>query len=374
MYDIINMVISMYQKFLDDLRKKYNYDDNLINAIKISIVAMVDTYGEENINKILNLFYNTRIFSTGDMSKESRDKIRKTVLGESNSDIVEDLDNVYGTNIDPGAFYSYEAIYDENMDVVGEKRRIVVNDLSGKVNEEGYKKLFNTSINMPYFLHELNHAYAMQTPIYEKNNNEITSKHGMFKNTIKYDISTDNKKHVKDIDNQGIITEEMINEMYTQRQLIKILNKSKYEEVENELNNINHVSTSYNSLLIMFANELENLIGKERLSDYREKNDFSVIKEFNDIVKNSEIAKKYIGTTDAFEYFSSKCYELFDLSLHKYQMDIDKYKLESYKIMVDVFAPICAYKEVKYGTSNLEKYENSREEYLGTEEKQYKTK
>ena len=57
----------MYQKFLDDLRKKYNYDDNLINAIKISIVAMVDTYGEENINKILNLFYNTRIFSTGDM-------------------------------------------------------------------------------------------------------------------------------------------------------------------------------------------------------------------------------------------------------------------------------------------------------------------
>lgn len=97
MYDIINMVISMHQKFLDDLRKKYNYDDNLINAIKISIVAMVDTYGEENINKILNLFYNTRIFSTGDMSKESRDKIRKTVLGESNSDIVEDLDNVYGT-------------------------------------------------------------------------------------------------------------------------------------------------------------------------------------------------------------------------------------------------------------------------------------
>lgn len=215
MYDIINMVISMYQKFLDDLRKKYNYDDNLINAIKISIVAMVDTYEEENINKILNLFYNTRIFSTGDMSKESRDKIRKTVLGESNSDIVEDLDNVYGTNIDPGAFYSYEAIYDENMDVVGEKRWIVVNDLSGKVNEEGYKKLFDTSINMPYFLHELNHAYAMQTPIYEKNNNEITSKHGMFKNTIKYDISTDNKKHVKDIDNQGIITEEMINEMYT---------------------------------------------------------------------------------------------------------------------------------------------------------------
>ena len=283
MYDIINMVISMYQKFLDDLRKKYNYDDNLINAIKISIVAMVDTYGEENINKILNLFYNTRIFSTGDMSKESRDKIRKTVLGESNSDIVEDLDNVYGTNIDPGAFYSYEAIYDENMDVVGEKRWIVVNDLSGKVNEEGYKKLFDTSINMPYFLHELNHAYAMQTPIYEKNNNEITSKHGMFKNTIKYDISTDNKKHVKDIDNQGIITEEMINEMYTQRQLIKILNKSKYEEVENELNNINHVSTSYNSLLIMFANELENLIGKERLSDYREKNDFSVIKEFKAI-------------------------------------------------------------------------------------------
>ena len=152
------------------------------------------------------------------------------------------------------------------------------------------------------------------------------------------------------------------------------LDQYKYEEVENELNNINHVSTSYNSLLIMFANELENLIGKERLSDYREKNDFSVIKEFNDIVKNSEIAKKYIGTTDAFEYFSSKCYELFDLSLHKYQMDIDKYKLESYKIMVDVFAPICAYKEVKYGTSNLEKYENSREEYLGTEEKQYKTK
>ena len=53
MYDIINTVISMYQKFLDDLRKKYNSDDNLINAIKISIVAMVDTYGEENINKIL---------------------------------------------------------------------------------------------------------------------------------------------------------------------------------------------------------------------------------------------------------------------------------------------------------------------------------
>ena len=51
MYDIINMVISMYQKFLDDLRKKYNYDDNLINAIKISIVAMVDTYGKKILTK-----------------------------------------------------------------------------------------------------------------------------------------------------------------------------------------------------------------------------------------------------------------------------------------------------------------------------------
>ena len=352
----------MYDEFLNNIKNKYNYDDSLMKAIEITIPIMVDTYGDNNIEQILNLFNNVKIFSTSDMSKENRDRIENEMIGSIKENIISEESNPYGTNIDPGAYYSYEPLFDSNMNVSGEVRWLVTN------NGEKYKELFGTTINMPYFLHELNHAFAMQNAAYKKEGNRIVSKHGMFSEIKEFDLNNENKVFIKNIFDEDIILEEMINEMYTQRQLTKLLNKNEYREVHEELRKINHVPTSYSTLLITFAENMEKLIGRDSLLDYRLNNNMSIKEEFNNLCMQSDIYNKYLYGKNPWEYFSQKIFEIFELSSNGFKYDHEDYVQKQRQLLVEAFSVLSSYRQIKEGTIDLQEFENRVSNILNPQE------
>ena len=282
----------MYEEFLDELRKKYNYSEDLINAIRICIPVMISTYGNEK--KVLDVFSNIRIFVTKDTSKGTIDSIEKQVAGDINEHIIFTDTNTYGLNEDIPACYPYIEVYDENMNIIGEARWIMLKET--EYNKDGYMSLFGTTINIPHLLHELNHAYGMQNVVYYKRENNFFIKHGMLIEEKAFARDEKAKKYIERLSvDKDIILEEIFAELNTQKQLVILMNKTDYKEVNDALSAINHVSTLYNDSLMVIGEALEKEIGISRLRDYRENNDFSVVAEFNGTCRNSRISKKYMN-------------------------------------------------------------------------------
>lgn len=352
---------------LNEIKDKYGYTDELVNAIKITIPLMVAEYGENSIDDILRLFQKTRIFATSDMGYENRKIIEKQMIGNYNSHIKsEEIDPYQNGDSDPGSYYSFETLYDEEMNIIGEARWLVVKDMKDSFNEEGYSNLFGTTINMPYFIHEINHAFAMQNAIYRKKDNIIESKHGMYEQVQSFNKDNGQISLIEE-SNAHIILEEAINEKITQDMLVNLLNAKEYSEVESMLSSIKHVSSSYSSILIGLANKFSNILGKDRLMQYRKDNNKEIIDEFNLLASQGEIGKKYVDNENPFEYFSKKSFELFRLKCECYKMSIEEYSRRSKELMVGAFAPLCSYQEIKFGTTDLSKFEETRNELLGIE-------
>ena len=356
----------MYHDFLSKLQEKYQYNTNLMIAIRLCLCSMIKDYGVENKEKVFNLFWNVKIFATNDFSFENIENIKKQMCPSDT--YVDEKSNAYQTSLNPGAYYTYHPIIDDHVQVKEEIRWMVVEDLFDDDKASGYVNLFGTTINIPYFLHELNHAYVMQNPLYIKNNNQIFSKHGMVMATECFTKEKDQLyfKKIDDINNTySVIAEEMINESRTQEQLISLLDKSNYLEVKEELKKIDHVSTNYCSYIISLASNLEKLaIGRDALCDYREHHNFQVSEQFNQVANQSSIALKYCNREKPWDYFFRKCYELYLLSLRQSTMSLEEYGRRCQILYIDAMASIFAYREVVFHTTNIEKYELYRVELM----------
>jgi len=351
---------------LKEIQNKYGYSIDLMTAIKKTIPLMVDEYGEDSIDDILRLFQKTRIFATTDMGYENRKKIENLMVGNHNSHIKSEESDPYQNDSDPGSYYSYETLFDEEMNIIGEARWIVVQDMKDSFNANEYQNLFGTTINMPYFIHEINHAFAMQNATYTKKDNTITSKHGMYEQTHTFE-KEDSKIKLTEESNSHIILEEAINEKITQDMLVKLLNVKDYSEVESLLSSIKHVTSSYSAIIIGLAEKLYNLLGKDKLLELRKNNNMEVVNEFNKLASQSDIAKKYLDGETPYDYFSKKCFELFRLKCECYKLGIEKYTKRTREVMVEGFAPLCAYQEIKLGTTDLNKFDETRNNILGIE-------
>lgn len=138
---------------------------------------MMEEYND--LEGIKRVFSTVWIFSVFDMSKEILDDIENIMMYGVNENIIFEEENAYG-NSNAGAFYRYLPLFGINMNLIGEIKYLVARDMSKLINGNGYNDLFGTTINIPYLLHELNHAYAMMNSLYKIDGDRIYSKHGMF--------------------------------------------------------------------------------------------------------------------------------------------------------------------------------------------------
>lgn len=353
--------------FLKEISEKYGYDANLQTAIRLTIPLMLERYqGREE--DVFRLFREVPIFATSDMSKENRKRIEKEMTSGTNEHIEDQEDaNPYRSTNNPGAYYAYETIFDEDMDVVGERRWLVVCDIDD-YRKQGYQQLFGTSINMPYFIHEVNHAFAMQHPAYHKEGNRISSKHGMYEWVQEYSQGEDGKFKLSVVSNEDVIVEEMLNENITQDMLVQLLGVTTRQEVDKKLQEIGHIPTNYRSTLLILGTRLEEALGRADLDKWRIDNDLSVRERFSTISNASQTAKKFFPEEDAYQHFGNCAYELFTLFRKCYTMDINDFGQQLLQISCEAMAPIFGYQE-QMGTKTFDDYVTIRKKTLGVEEK-----
>lgn len=352
-------------EYLSELRNRFGYDDDLLKAIEITINLMIQKYGDDQKSEIYSLFAGVKIIPLSEIDHNVLEDINKHMNSFNRHIVFTNNDNPYGCDLVASA-YNYEPIFSADMQVVDEVRLIVTQDMKGRFNEEDYRKVFGTSINMPYFIHEANHAYAMMHPEYKYEGNKVIMKHGMYTSVYEYTMGEDNKYMMTSKGNDDIILEDAINEKITQDMLIKLLNKKDYKEVKDILNEIHHVGTEYGIILLTLGELFEEKLGSNVLMDYRRNNNHDVITYFNEQASKSDIVLEYLNGEEPFNYFSKIMYQLFSLSVNKYKMRLEDYSYETAKLMMEAFAPLSAFEEIEYGTMNKEKYNQRREHVLSS--------
>jgi len=295
------------------------------------------------LDEILDVFKNVRIFTVDD-NIEKYDSTEKEMTKGINSHVKSQTDAEYGIDDKTSitSRYSYQPVYDKNMEVIDEIRWIVVKEEIGN----SYREKFGTNINLQHFFHEINHAFAMQHPIYEKKGNKIYSKHGMFE--MVEEITLEDKKFkINSVEQKNLIIEEAINEKITLDMLMILFKVNDYSEIMQKIIEMGNIPNAYNNTLVTLIKQFELTIGEESLMNWRIYNDSDVKEDFNKTIKKTDIACICFKDEDAYSYLSRKASEIFANALNYNSMSIQDYLNQDSLLLIDALAPLYAYKEGK---------------------------
>ena len=346
----------MYKELLKDVFITYGYNDNEQTALALALEAMASVYGEEEIPSIIQMLMSLPIHFSTKMSEEYFSEVKAEEVGDKNSHIVyKNHINPYGVDSETGSLYHYESVFDKGMQYRGSVIYLIIKDMSDDYRKDKYLQLFGTTINVPYLIHELNHAYAMQNPLVKVEGNKIYEKYGMFITKSSFSKNGD-VYEVEEESVEDIILEEAINELLTDRMLINILHLESDSELNQVLRSINHITSSYGPIIKYAINRVESLFGS-KLMAYRKDNDFTLYNEFNEMASSGEIYKKYMDGKIPFEVFSHYLKESFMLTAKNYTYSLEEYKRLQQSVVANMLAPLYALWEAT-GTSSLEEYEN----------------
>lgn len=355
-----------YSSFIDKIVEKYGYEDNMKRAIEIAIPLMVRKYGKSRLDEVLSVFEDVRICPFTERTKEEFDRIQSVMLQGVNPHVKDEETVTYGTEEVAGSTYGYQAIYDEDMNVIGEKRWIAAEEITGP-NKEKYEQLFKTNVNIPYLLHELCHAFGMQKANYKKEGNKIYSKHGLYETIDEID-KTEGQTVVRTVQEEGLLVEDVINEKITKDLLMYFFNISSENELSDIISYLGSSGNIYGGTLHFLATQLEEILGAENLLKWRVDNDNTIQNNFSFLCGNTQIANGYFPKEDAYSYLASKIHEIYlnNSLVQNGKLSIEEYKEKNLVALYDAMAPICAYREA-IGDIDFAFYDNKRKETLPNE-------
>ena len=329
---------------LDFIANKYKYSKSDIKVIDTLISTMEEFYGIRKTKEIIDVFDDVKVYFT-DKVDDSFVKKLDNELNDSRI-INEGLDS-YGA-----AFYKFSPVFDRKMNVVGENKAFVI------PLDNNYAELFGVPVNVPYALHELNHAYAMRNPIYIQNGRNLYSKHGMIE--CNWEIIPIDKNHYKmeTISQQGVGLEEGINEFLTQNAL-----KKRYgNDIYDRLRNINYSPAKYGGVETE-AGRLIDAVGFDEIRKYRFNEDNSIESIFNEQVLKSTIYKKY-GNSEKTPW--RNMLDIADVTHDIQKMAVGIIPEEVYMQISKFVTATNGYKELS-GNMTLENFEKNILNFLGPE-------
>lgn len=353
----------MEKELLKPIIEKYQYDDNLSQALYLVLDEFVKYYGEECIPELLELLSNTKIYVRKDITPDAMKEITNIEVGDRNKHFVSgEEENAYGEDNSrtTGSAYCFEIIYDENMNVTGEQKWFVIKDNAGVVLTDKLKERFNTTINIYYLIHELNHAYAMRNPKIVQNGNVVDIKHGMYVQRFEIDKSGQ-IPFVSNVFSRDVIMEEALNEIDTNKMFMSLLGVDDEKQMYEQMQELSITRSNYNVILTMIMDRMTGLFGDE-IRKYRMDNDTSFIEKFNETM-DTEIALGYFPRKIPFEYLSDCMKDIFVLCCDKYRHSVSEYSQLQGENMVRALAPIMAYSEHINGPQYLDKYNELRSKY-----------
>jgi len=360
-----------YNTFIDEIVKKYDYQDNVRRAIEIALPLMIKKYGEHRLDDIFRLFRSVEICSFSERTPEAYEEINEKMLNGLNTNINDEAKVNYGLEeIVPGSTYSYHTIFDQDMNITGEKCWISIEAVTGK-NQAIYEEMFGTNINVPYFLHELGHAFAMQNPVYKKEGNRIYSKHGFYEKVeeISYEEEIPT---IKTVQEEGLLVEDIVNEKMTKDQLMDFFGLEDVEDLKLVLKRLPKSSNVYGGSLHFLAEQLEFRLGTKNILKWRVDNDSKVRENFSSLCNATEIASVYFKGEDAYSFFSSKVHEIYvsNTLAQSSKISIEEYGKINKLAFYDAMAVICSYREA-IGEKDFSFYDEQRKQALPPNQENY---
>lgn len=351
-----------YSTFIDEIVEKYGYQDNVRRAIEIAIPLMIKKYGEHRIEEVLNVFRDVEICTFTEKTPKAYETIKERMIEGINTHVNDLTGADYGPEDHvPGSTYTYHAILDENLHVVGEKRWIAVQAVEG-YHQSKYEEKFGTNINIPYFLHELGHAFAMQNAVYKQDGNRIYSKHGFYETVdeISYEYG---KPTIRTVQEEGLLLEDIVDEKMTKDQLMDFFGITTEKELKKIMDSLPFSTNVYGGVLHLLAEQLETRLGTENLLRWRVDNDMRIKDNFSSLCNGTEIASVYFPGEDAFSFFANKINEIYinNTLAQSFKISVEEYGRLNKLAMYDAMAVICAYREA-IGERDFSFYDKQRKE------------
>lgn len=170
-----------FNKRIDEISKKYKYDNELTEALKRCIPAMVKGKSNSEIELLLETLERVEILDLKEQpTAQQLNEIEREKINEKNEHVkfVTGNKGEYGKKDAPGAYQSI-AIFDENMDIVDRVGYIYLTRLSEYTKET---KKYQTTINLSHLVHELGHAWSAQK---EKINNILRQNELVYQESLK---------------------------------------------------------------------------------------------------------------------------------------------------------------------------------------------
>ena len=349
--------------YIDGICKKYQYDFEMTKLFRKLFPIIIDHYGNNYYKKIIRAFFNTPIIVTKKLDKKNLELIRDYFKQKTKPVTIEG-EEFYSGNADPGSILGVEPIFDKQCNVTDEKKWIVAKDMRDTKYDELFMKYFDTTINVPFLIHEMCHVIGSLNTVYQKKDDKFYAKTGMVEEL--YSIcKNENKFILKEVFSKYFVLEEAVNELDTREILAKLL-KIPYDSVELVLSEIGNDNSNYTSSLITVAQELKSAIGRENLNRYRIDNDMNVKNNYNKHANESVIIKDVVKDKEPFDIMDFYATKLYELNCKRNDYDnISFEKLQNYYVFYSVL-PSFAYKNVKgINGYTYDNYKNLKNSLLG---------
>lgn len=274
-------------KRIEEVAKKYNYNNELVEALKKCVPVMAKGKSNSEIELLMETLSRVEILDFSKQpTQQQLDEIEKTKTAGKNEHVkfITKSKGEYGKNIAPGGYQSI-AIFNENMDIVDRVGYIYITRLSEYSQEV---KAYQTTINLSHLIHELGHAWGAQKDEYvQKENGDFTCNVGAV--TINSKVDRENCI-VEDSDVKGLYIEEALNTLEEESTLCEILGIKNVNEIPG------YVPSIYQGLMKSVMNDFVENIGALPFSKLR-------------ILKSNTELKQYqsiLEATKATNYLKSK--------------------------------------------------------------------
>ena len=315
-----------YKELIDEVSKKFNYDEELSNVLNRVTNVVLDGKSSEEKKIFFRMLNHTPIFVLPYDTKVTEDELVEEHIGNVNPHIQEEKVDIgaYGETVPAGAFIS-EVILDENLNVTGTKQFLFVKRVAN-FTERGKKvcEMFGTDINIQHLIHELGHAENAEINQYTMDGNTLVQRVGTAR--IKSEITeiSEGKYLKKETGRTGLMLEEAINTNEEQEKLCKYLGIDADTLAQLYKDNM-LVPSNYQGLMSDMTEHLRQKTDVEALRMWRLTGDDKYIDTINRAMQQTDPYKKRIDDTqymrDKRDLFSTPTSEKMKNFFEKYNKD-----------------------------------------------------
>lgn len=259
---------------IDDVCEKYSYSLELKNALKRCIPAMIEEKSEEEVQLLIDALYKVEIFTFDERpSKQQIESIKEKKVKNRNNHVKYGGVSLgeYCADVAMAA-YSYDVIYDRNMNVVDKIEYLYITNLS---QNSALAEEYGTRIDLTALVHGLGHAWGAQRESYvQETNGNVILRDGMRTDHFIVDREKCVVQHEK---SNGIYIEEAMNSIDEENTIMKIMDVSSLDEIKGYKK-----STYQNSPMIIMMKSYLSKCGKsrfERTRFFNDKSELEILQE-----------------------------------------------------------------------------------------------